>query len=132
MRFCWRTARTPKRAGMSIKPMPRISMWCAASSWPRPISTSLPRRVTCTTSSATRRWPRSKRLLDDRLDPAIEFRGFELAAKDGNTFDPGKLQQLRGDLLTLGDENTGQVEAEKIGQRITALLGGEGVEIGDL
>src|ERR1051326_6812765 len=66
IRFCWRTERMPKSAFTSIRPIPRISMWCAASSWPCPIRMSFPFRATRTMSSAPRGGPPPH-----RVEPAL-------------------------------------------------------------
>jgi hypothetical protein len=54
-------ASVPKSASTSITPRPRISMWYWRSFAARPRSTAGEMRRTCTTSSATRRWPRDTR-----------------------------------------------------------------------
>jgi hypothetical protein len=76
--------------------------------------------------------PRSKCFLDDRLDPPVELRRFELAAEDRHTFEPRELEELGWYLLALGHEDAGKIEAEKTCERCAPLLGREGVEVGDL
>ena len=61
-----------------------------------------------------------ERLLDDRLDPAVELGGLEPAAKHRDALRPGELEQLGRHLLAFGDEDAGQIEAEERGQRLSA------------
>src|SRR2546430_670989 len=55
-----------------IRRPPRSTLFPYTTPFRSPISTSLPRRVTCTTSSATSRWPRSTRSSTHSLFPIPE------------------------------------------------------------
>src|SRR5262247_2201357 len=73
-----------------------------------------------------------ERFFEERLDPAVEFRRLEPAQQQRHSANPRQIQQLAGNLLPFGDEDTGQVEVEERFEALASLLGGEGVEITDL
>jgi hypothetical protein len=78
------------------------------------------------------RGPWGKRLFYNGFDAAIELRGLELAPEHRHSLTPGELQQLGWDLLSLGDEDAGQVEPEEAGERLPSLFRRQRVQVGDL
>ena len=81
---------------------------------------------------AVQRGAGRERLLDQRLDAAVELRRLEPRAQDRHALLARQVEQLGRHLEPLRDEEAWQVEGKEVGEQAMPLGCGQGAEVHDL